>query len=76
MAFWETKWKTHKVRSADVGKDYGIFQINSYKWCEDGTPGGKNLCKVNCAGEALQSEVNNSGTTPQNNVNTGHVYME
>ncbi|KAG5268106.1 hypothetical protein AALO_G00208310 [Alosa alosa] len=49
MAFWETKWKSHKVRSADVGKDYGIFQINSYKWCDDGTPGGKNLCKVNCA---------------------------
>ncbi|PWS23069.1 hypothetical protein DKP78_15085, partial [Enterococcus faecium] len=49
MAFWESKWKTHKVRSADVGKDYGVFQINSYKWCDDGTPGGKNLCKVKCA---------------------------
>ncbi|TRY69894.1 hypothetical protein DNTS_015355 [Danionella cerebrum] len=49
MAYWESKYKTHKVRSADVGKDYGIFQINSYKWCDDGTRGGKNLCRVPCA---------------------------
>ncbi|XP_063062322.1 lysozyme C [Engraulis encrasicolus] len=56
MAFWETKWKSHKVRSADVGKDYGIFQINSYKWCEDGTAGGENLCKVNCV-ELLKDDL-------------------
>uniref|UniRef100_A0A8C1X1G6 lysozyme n=1 Tax=Cyprinus carpio TaxID=7962 RepID=A0A8C1X1G6_CYPCA len=48
-AYWESKFKTHKVRSADTGKDYGIFQINSFKWCEDGTPGGKNLCKMPCS---------------------------
>ncbi|XP_051538777.1 lysozyme C [Myxocyprinus asiaticus] len=48
-AFWESKFKTHKVRTADVGKDYGIFQINSFKWCDDGTAGGKNKCKMPCA---------------------------
>lgn len=53
MAYWESKFKTHRVRSADVGKDYGIFQINSFKWCEDGTPGGKNQCKVPCSGTLL-----------------------
>ncbi|XP_012688691.1 lysozyme C [Clupea harengus] len=49
MAYWETKYKSHKVREADVGKDYGIFQINSFQWCDDGTAGGKNLCKMSCA---------------------------
>nr|AAI14261.1 Lysozyme [Danio rerio]AAI62644.1 Lysozyme [Danio rerio] len=48
-AYWESRFKTHRVRSADTGKDYGIFQINSFKWCDDGTPGGKNLCKVACS---------------------------
>ncbi|XP_072513942.1 lysozyme C [Salminus brasiliensis] len=57
MAFWESKWKTHKVRDSDeVGKDYGIFQINSFKWCEDGTRGGKNLCKVPC-GDLLNDDL-------------------
>nr|XP_023654097.1 lysozyme C-like [Paramormyrops kingsleyae] len=50
MAFWESRWKTDKVRdSNNIGKDYGVFQINSFKWCDDGTAGGENLCKVHCA---------------------------
>ncbi|XP_028657117.1 lysozyme C [Erpetoichthys calabaricus] len=61
MAFWESHFKTHKVRTSDnVGKDYGIFQINSYKWCDDGLPGGKNLCKVKCGdllGDDLKASV-------------------
>ncbi|XP_075703052.1 lysozyme C-like [Rhinoderma darwinii] len=29
--------------------EYGIFQINSYWWCDDGyTPGRKNLCQISC----------------------------
>ncbi|KAG2457035.1 ENTK Enteropeptidase, partial [Polypterus senegalus] len=52
MAFWESHFKTHKVRTSDnIGKDYGIFQINSYKWCDDGLPTGKNLCKIKCGDE-------------------------
>ncbi|XP_030623423.1 lysozyme C [Chanos chanos] len=57
MAFWESKWKTHKVREDNnIGKDYGIFQINSLKWCEDQTPGGQNLCNVQC-GELLNDDL-------------------
>ncbi|KAG8566465.1 hypothetical protein GDO81_013263, partial [Engystomops pustulosus] len=29
--------------------EYGMFQINSYWWCDDGkTPGRKNICRVRC----------------------------
>ena len=29
--------------------EYGLLQINSYWWCDDGkTPGRKNGCKVSC----------------------------
>ncbi|XP_062841725.1 lysozyme C [Trichomycterus rosablanca] len=57
MAYWESRFKTHRVReSSEMGKDYGIFQINSYKWCEDGTPGGKNLCRVPC-GDLLKDDL-------------------
>ncbi len=52
-AFWESRFKTERVRSADTGKDYGIFQINSFKWCNDGTPDGKNTCNVPCSGTLL-----------------------
>ncbi|XP_051970245.1 lysozyme C-1-like [Xyrauchen texanus] len=48
-AFWESKYETHKVRKADTGKDYGVFQINSFKWCDDGTTGRKNKCNLPCA---------------------------
>ncbi|KAK9953270.1 hypothetical protein ABG768_017275 [Culter alburnus] len=48
-AYWESRFKTHRVRTADTGKDYGIFQINSFKWCDDGTEGGKNLCGMPCS---------------------------
>ncbi|KAK1169577.1 lysozyme C-like [Acipenser oxyrinchus oxyrinchus] len=43
-AFWESHFKSHKVRqSSEDGKDYGIFQINSFKWCNDDTSNGKTL---------------------------------
>ncbi|KPP56383.1 sperm acrosome-associated protein 5-like [Scleropages formosus] len=49
MAYWESRWKTHRVReSNNMGKDYGIFQINSAKWCDDGSSGGQNQCGVLC----------------------------
>ncbi|KAG7487354.1 hypothetical protein MATL_G00022320 [Megalops atlanticus] len=57
MSFWESKWKTHKVRdSSNVGKDYGIFQINSFKWCDDGTAEGRNICGVKC-GDLLNDDL-------------------
>ncbi|NXI70897.1 LYSC protein, partial [Anseranas semipalmata] len=31
-------------------RDYGIFQINSMYWCDDGkTRGSKNACRINCS---------------------------
>ncbi|KAM4606869.1 lysozyme C II-like, partial [Discoglossus pictus] len=32
------------------GQDYGLYQINSYWWCDDGrTVGRKNLCGIPCS---------------------------
>ncbi|KAM4691928.1 lysozyme C-like [Rhinophrynus dorsalis] len=37
--------------------EYGIFQINSYWWCDDGrTPGRKNLCGIPCT-RLLNSDI-------------------
>nr|AFM89614.1 lysozyme variant [Callorhinchus milii] len=33
-----------------VSTDYGLFQINSRYWCDDGrTPGTSNTCRINCS---------------------------
>uniref|UniRef100_A0A8C3HHK3 lysozyme n=1 Tax=Chrysemys picta bellii TaxID=8478 RepID=A0A8C3HHK3_CHRPI len=35
----------------DKSTDYGIFQINSRWWCNDGkTPKAKNACGIRCSG--------------------------
>nr|UHA56337.1 c-type lysozyme [Plecoglossus altivelis] len=37
-------------RNSDGSTDYGIFQINSRYWCDDGrTPRAKNICGIRCA---------------------------
>uniref|UniRef100_A0A4W5RE91 lysozyme n=1 Tax=Hucho hucho TaxID=62062 RepID=A0A4W5RE91_9TELE len=37
-------------RNTDGSTDYGIFQINSRYWCDDGrTPGAKNVCGIRCS---------------------------
>ncbi|XP_077314557.1 lysozyme C-like [Lithobates pipiens] len=39
--------------------EYGIMQINSYWWCDDGIkPGRKNLCGVNC-NDLLNNDITN-----------------
>ncbi|KAL6097306.1 lyz [Pungitius sinensis] len=36
--------------NTDRSTDYGIFQINSRWWCNDGrTPGSKNGCAIQCS---------------------------
>ncbi|XP_065114348.1 lysozyme C [Paramisgurnus dabryanus] len=69
-AYWESKYKTHRVRSADTGKDYGIFQINSFKWCDDGTPDGRNLCKIPCT-DLLKDDLKASVECAKKIVKTG-----
>ncbi|OCT62172.1 lysozyme C [Xenopus laevis] len=46
MAYHASRYDTSLNRSPT---EYGIFQINSYWWCDDGkTPGRKNLCGIRC----------------------------
>ncbi|XP_039592703.1 lysozyme C, kidney isozyme-like [Polypterus senegalus] len=56
MASFESRYDTMaRNYNRDGSTDYGIFQINSRWWCEDGeTPGSKNACKISC--NALQND--------------------
>ncbi|XP_052021992.1 lysozyme C-like [Apodemus sylvaticus] len=45
-----------KFNREDQSTSYGIFQINSRYWCNDGkTPGSKNFCRTSC--KALQNNI-------------------
>ncbi|XP_021030624.1 lysozyme C-like [Mus caroli] len=51
LAKWESHFNTNTTRfnPEDYSTSYGIFQINSRFWCNDGkTPGSKNLCRISC----------------------------
>ncbi|NP_001004951.1 MGC89221 protein precursor [Xenopus tropicalis] len=46
LAYQASRYDTSLNRSPT---EYGIFQINSYWWCDDGrTVGRKNLCGMSC----------------------------
>uniref|UniRef100_A0A6I8QPB1 Lysozyme C n=1 Tax=Xenopus tropicalis TaxID=8364 RepID=A0A6I8QPB1_XENTR len=46
LAYHASRYDTSLHRSPT---EYGIFQINSYWWCDDGkTPGRKNWCRMPC----------------------------
>ncbi|OCT59996.1 lysozyme C [Xenopus laevis] len=46
LAYQASRYDTYLNRSPT---EYGIFQINSYWWCDDGrTVGRKNLCGMSC----------------------------
>lgn len=48
LAFMESTLNTKHICSrTDGSKDYGIFQINNYYWCDDNV-GKSNDCKINC----------------------------
>ncbi|XP_064415578.1 lysozyme C, milk isozyme-like [Latimeria chalumnae] len=50
MSYYESGYNTQAIDHDSNGStDYGIFQINSYWWCYDGTPGGKNACNIRCS---------------------------
>jgi hypothetical protein len=54
IAKWESNYNTGATNynPGDKSTDYGIFQINSRYWCDDGkTPGAKNACGVSCKGK-------------------------
>ncbi|KAL0963181.1 hypothetical protein UPYG_G00350780 [Umbra pygmaea] len=51
LAKWESDYNTQATNhNTDGSTDYGIFQINSYWWCNDGkTSRAKNGCGISCS---------------------------
>uniref|UniRef100_A0A4W2H7A3 lysozyme n=1 Tax=Bos indicus x Bos taurus TaxID=30522 RepID=A0A4W2H7A3_BOBOX len=53
LASWERNYNTcaTNYNRGDKSSDYGIFQINSRRWCNDGkTPRAVNACHIHCSG--------------------------
>ncbi|XP_011784684.1 PREDICTED: lysozyme C isoform X2 [Colobus angolensis palliatus] len=53
LAKWESGYNTDATNynPGDESTDYGIFQINSRYWCNNGkTPGAVNACHISCNG--------------------------
>uniref|UniRef100_A0A8D2JCT2 lysozyme n=1 Tax=Varanus komodoensis TaxID=61221 RepID=A0A8D2JCT2_VARKO len=49
LAQHESSYNTAAVHDNGRSRDYGIFQINSQYWCDDGkTAGSKNACCISC----------------------------
>ncbi|XP_053319839.1 lysozyme C-like [Spea bombifrons] len=49
LAKHESDYSTTAINDNGPSRDYGIFQINSKWWCDDGkTPGSKNACGISC----------------------------
>ncbi|KFP98964.1 Lysozyme C, partial [Leptosomus discolor] len=45
----ESSYNTRAYHDNGSSRDYGIFQINSQYWCDDGkTRGSKNACHISC----------------------------
>ncbi|TDH01731.1 hypothetical protein EPR50_G00165700 [Perca flavescens] len=49
LSKWESSYSTTAINhNTDGSTDYGIFQINSRWWCNDGLTPTKNACNINC----------------------------
>ncbi|XP_073478633.1 lysozyme C-1-like [Aquarana catesbeiana] len=49
LAYYESGYNTNAVNNNGPSRDYGIFQINSKWWCNDGkTAHAVNACKISC----------------------------
>ncbi|XP_041825416.1 lysozyme C-like [Melanotaenia boesemani] len=47
---WESEYTTTKINhNTDGSTDYGIFQINSRWWCNDGQTKTSNGCNLSCS---------------------------
>uniref|UniRef100_A0A1A7YVB5 lysozyme n=1 Tax=Iconisemion striatum TaxID=60296 RepID=A0A1A7YVB5_9TELE len=47
---WESHFNTQAINhNKDKSTDYGIFQINSRWWCNDGQIHSANGCNINCS---------------------------
>ncbi|XP_020030165.1 lysozyme C [Castor canadensis] len=59
IAKWESGYNTEATNynPGDKSTDYGIFQINSRYWCNNGeTPGAVDACDISCSA-LLQSNI-------------------
>ncbi|XP_057596924.1 lysozyme C, tracheal isozyme-like isoform X2 [Hippopotamus amphibius kiboko] len=58
LARWESSYNTRAINhNRDGSTDYGIFQINSRYWCNDGkTPRAVNGCGIPCSA-LLQDDI-------------------
>lgn len=46
----ESDYNTKAYNNNGPSRDYGIFQINSKYWCNDGkTAGAKDACRISCS---------------------------
>ncbi|XP_061477679.1 lysozyme C-3-like [Rhineura floridana] len=61
MAFHESRYNTRAVGrpNKDGSRDYGIFQINSRWWCDNGRRPTANGCKSSCFA-FLRDDITNS----------------
>uniref|UniRef100_A0A8C6W282 lysozyme n=1 Tax=Nannospalax galili TaxID=1026970 RepID=A0A8C6W282_NANGA len=56
LAKWESGYNTRATNynPGSRSTDYGIFQINSRYWCNDGkTPKAVNACRISCSGKIM-----------------------
>ncbi|XP_074781750.1 lysozyme C [Athene noctua] len=55
----ESGYNTKAFHNNGASRDYGLFQINSQYWCDDGkTRGSKNACHIRCS--KLQDNIEDS----------------
>uniref|UniRef100_A0A663F5H8 lysozyme n=1 Tax=Aquila chrysaetos chrysaetos TaxID=223781 RepID=A0A663F5H8_AQUCH len=58
MVKHESSYNTKAFHDNGVSRDYGIFQINSQYWCEDGkTHGSKNVCHISCSNDNNEDDI-------------------
>ncbi|XP_044029810.1 lysozyme C-like [Siniperca chuatsi] len=57
LSKWESDYNTRAVNhNTDGSTDYGIFQINSRWWCDNGRTQSSNACHIRCS-ELLTDDV-------------------
>ncbi|KAK9532949.1 hypothetical protein VZT92_010306 [Zoarces viviparus] len=51
LSKWESDYNTRaiNVHNTDGSSDYGIFQINSRYWCNNGQDPTSNACNIRCS---------------------------
>jgi hypothetical protein len=57
MAHYESGFDTSFVdHNPDGSSEYGIFQLNSAWWCDNGVTPTQNLCHMDCLGKTAPED--------------------